>query len=48
LGDLTPNQTTAILCPENRAGKVNLMLTDHGGRISKAIFCDAAAHGDHE
>lgn len=39
LGDLTPNKETALLCPDNRVGKVDLFLTDHhGGETSKAIY----------
>lgn len=39
LGDLTPNKETALLCPENRVGRVDLFLTDHhGGEISQAIY----------
>ena len=38
-GDLTPNKEMALLCPENRIGKVDLFLTDHhGGETSKAIY----------
>lgn len=38
LGDLTPNKETALLCPENRVGKLDLFLTDHhGGQTSEAI-----------
>ncbi|HLH37542.1 MAG TPA: MBL fold metallo-hydrolase [Bryobacteraceae bacterium] len=39
LGDLTPNKETALLCPENRVGNLDLFLTDHhGGVTSKAIY----------
>jgi competence protein ComEC len=39
LGDLTPSKETALLCPENRVGKVDLFLTDHhGGETSNAIY----------
>jgi competence protein ComEC len=39
LGDLTPNKETALLCPENRVGQVDLFLADHhGGETSKAIY----------
>jgi len=38
LGDLTWNKETALLCPENRVGKVDLFITDHhGGETSPAI-----------
>jgi competence protein ComEC len=38
LGDLTWNKENALLCPENRVGKVDLFLTDHhGGETSPAI-----------
>src|SRR5579875_73977 len=38
-GDLTPNKETALLCPENRVGKLDLFLADHhGGVTSKAIY----------
>jgi len=38
LGDLTWNKELALLCPENRVGKVDLFLTDHhGGETSPAI-----------
>lgn len=38
LGDLTPNKETALLCPQNRVGKLDLFLADHhGGETSKAI-----------
>jgi competence protein ComEC len=38
LGDLTWNKEIALLCPENRVGKVDLFLTDHhGGETSPAI-----------
>jgi competence protein ComEC len=38
-GDLTPNKETALLCPENRVGKIDLFLADHhGGETSKAIY----------
>jgi competence protein ComEC len=39
LGDLTWNKELALLCPENRVGKVDLYLTTHhGGETSKAIY----------
>ncbi len=42
-GDLTPNKETALLCPENRVGKIDLFLADHhGGETSKAIYGMAA------
>lgn len=42
LGDLTPNKETALLCPENRVGQVDLFLTDHhGGETSRAIYAMA-------
>jgi beta-lactamase superfamily II metal-dependent hydrolase len=38
LGDLTPSKEAALLCPENRVGKVDLFLSDHhGGVTSPAI-----------
>lgn len=38
-GDLTPNKEMALLCPQNRVGKIDLFLTDHhGGETSKAIY----------
>ena len=38
-GDLTWNKEIALLCPENRVGKVSLYLTSHhGGETSKAIY----------
>ena len=42
LGDLTWNKELALLCPENRVGKVDLYLTSHhGGETSKAIYAMA-------
>jgi beta-lactamase superfamily II metal-dependent hydrolase len=39
LGDLTWNKELALLCPENRVGKVDLYLTTHhGAESSKAIY----------
>ena len=39
LGDLTWNKELALLCPENRAGKIDLYLTTHhGGESPKAIW----------
>jgi competence protein ComEC len=41
-GDLTWNKELALLCPENRVGKVDLYLTSHhGGETSKAIYAMA-------
>ncbi len=41
-GDLTWNKELALLCPENRIGKVDLYLTSHhGGETSKAIYAMA-------
>jgi beta-lactamase superfamily II metal-dependent hydrolase len=38
-GDLTPQKEAALLCPQNRVGKVDLFITDHhGGETSKAIY----------
>lgn len=38
LGDLTWNKEIALLCPENRVGKLDLFLADHhGGETSPAI-----------
>jgi beta-lactamase superfamily II metal-dependent hydrolase len=38
LGDLTWNKEIALLCPENRMGKVDVFLADHhGGETSPAI-----------
>jgi len=39
LGDLTFNRELALLCPENKVGKVDLYLTTHhGGESPKAIW----------
>jgi hypothetical protein len=39
LGDLTWNKELALLCPENKAGKIDLYLTTHhGDESSKAIW----------
>ncbi len=39
LGDLTWNKELALLCPENKVGKIDLFLTTHhGGESSKAIW----------
>ncbi|HEV8413785.1 MAG TPA: MBL fold metallo-hydrolase [Bryobacteraceae bacterium] len=39
LGDLTWNKELALLCPENKAGKIDLYLTTHhGGESPKAIW----------
>ena len=39
LGDLTWNKELALLCPQNRVGKVDLYLTTHhGAESSKAIY----------
>jgi beta-lactamase superfamily II metal-dependent hydrolase len=41
-GDLTWNKELALLCPENRVGKIDLYLTTHHGAESpKAIFAMA-------
>ncbi len=38
-GDLTPSKEIALLCPQNRAGKIDLLLASrHGGETSKAIY----------
>lgn len=38
-GDLTWNKEIALLCPDNRVGKIDLYLTSHhGGAGSKAIY----------
>jgi competence protein ComEC len=38
-GDITWNKELALLCPENRVGKLDLYLTTHhGGESSKAIW----------
>ncbi len=38
-GDITWNKELALLCPENKAGKLDLYLaTHHGGESSKAIY----------
>ncbi len=38
LGDLTWNKETALLCPENKVGKVDVFISDHhGGETSPAI-----------
>lgn len=37
-GDLTMKREIALLCPENRVGKVDVFVTDHhGGETSKAV-----------
>ena len=42
LGDLTWNKELALLCPENRMGKIDLYLTTHhGAESSKAIYAMA-------
>jgi len=42
LGDLTWNKELALLCPENRVGKVDLyLMTHHGAESSKAIYAMA-------
>jgi competence protein ComEC len=39
LGDLTWNKELALLCPENRVGKIDLFLADHhGAETSKSIY----------
>ncbi|HSP69535.1 MAG TPA: MBL fold metallo-hydrolase [Bryobacteraceae bacterium] len=39
LGDLTWNKSLALLCPENKVGKIDLFLTTHhGGESSNAIW----------
>jgi beta-lactamase superfamily II metal-dependent hydrolase len=39
LGDLTWNKELALLCPENKVGRIDLYLTTHhGGESSKAIW----------
>lgn len=39
LGDLSPNKEIALLCPENRVGKIDLYLASrHGGETTKAIY----------
>jgi beta-lactamase superfamily II metal-dependent hydrolase len=39
LGDLTWNKELALLCPENKVGKIDLYLTTHhGGESPKAIW----------
>lgn len=39
LGDLTWDKEVALLCPENRVGKIDLYLTTHhGAESSKAIY----------
>jgi competence protein ComEC len=39
LGDLTWNKQLALLCPENRVGKVDVLETpQHGGELPKAIY----------
>lgn len=39
LGDLTWNKELALLCPQNKAGKIDLYLTTHhGGESPKAIW----------
>ncbi len=39
LGDLSWNKQLALLCPENKAGKIDLYLTTHhGGESPKAIW----------
>ena len=43
LGDLTWNKELALLCPENKVGKIDLYLTTHhGGESPKAIWGMAA------
>lgn len=38
-GDLTWNKELALLCPQNRAGKIDVYLASrHGGETSKAIY----------
>lgn len=38
LGDLTWNKETALLCPDNKVGKVDLFISDHhGGETSPAV-----------
>jgi beta-lactamase superfamily II metal-dependent hydrolase len=42
LGDLTWNKELALLCPDNKVGKIDLYLTTHhGGESSKAIWAMA-------
>jgi beta-lactamase superfamily II metal-dependent hydrolase len=39
LGDLTWNKELALLCPDNKVGKIDLYITTHhGGESSKAIW----------